>query len=251
VEALRNIRSAYRRFAEGFPHGRTWEDRELLLIDSRSTLTELNVAFVTSPPSDPQRTVDRAVEFFRDRPEHWRLECDESLLPELAAPAEAAGLTHREARPALAVPIPLLGVTDSATRHIVRPVASSEESKQFADVLAQGSDLVPPPELFDVPFHRLPPMRCYLAWIGPTPVGCSMLLPGAFFGGIYAVATLPSHRRQGIARSLTVRSLIDAVSAGCRESCLQASPMGLPLYWGIGFRSLFDDIVWTAPVGSP
>jgi predicted acetyltransferase len=83
-----------------------------------------------------------------------------------------------------------------------------------------------------------------------TPVACSMLLPDALFGGIYAVATLPSHRRRGLARSLTLESLADAVSAGCRESCLQSSPMGLPLYLGIGFRRLFDDVVWTSPSGS-
>ncbi|MCI4332388.1 MAG: GNAT family N-acetyltransferase [Thermoplasmata archaeon] len=247
MEALGNIRAAYRRFAEGFPHGRTREDRELLLIDSGSALTELNVAFVTTPPSDPRRTVERAAEFFRERPQRWRLEGDQSLLPTLAGAAEEAGLTEVESRPALTVPIPLVGGADVGARHLVRAVTSPEESKQFADVLARGSEFLPPPELFEVPFHRLAPLRCYIAWEGQTPVACSMLLPGAYFGGIYAVATLPSHRRQGQARALTVASLTDAVSVGCRESCLQASPMGLPLYHRIGFRRSFDDVVWTSP----
>jgi hypothetical protein len=220
-----------------------------LLIDSGSTLTELNVAFVTSPPVDPERAVERAAEFFRERPRHWRLESDESLLPVLAAPAEAAGLTTREPRPALTVPIPLVGVGAQDPGSIVRLVATPEESRQFADVLARGSEFLPPAELFEVPFHRLRPMRCYLAWEGATPVACSMLLPDELFGGVYAVATLPSHRRRGLARSLTIRSLTDAVSAGCRESCLQASPMGLPLYLEIGYQELFDDIVWTFPEG--
>jgi predicted acetyltransferase len=77
-----------------------------------------------------------------------------------------------------------------------------------------------------------------------------MLLPDGVFGGIYAVATLPSHRRRGQARALTEASLTDAVSAGCRESCLQASPMGLPVYRRIGFRRIFDDVVWTSPFGT-
>ncbi|MCI4318070.1 MAG: GNAT family N-acetyltransferase [Thermoplasmata archaeon] len=250
ASALRNIRAAYQRFAEGFPHGRSREDGDLLLIDSGSTLTELNVAFVTSPPSDPYRVVERAAEFFRARPKQWRLEGDESLRPTLAGPAEEAGLTHAESRPALTVPIPLVGTTAFADPHVVRLVSSPEESKQFADVLARGSEFHPPPELFDVPFHRLAPMRCYLAWDGRTPVACSMLLTDAFFGGIYAVATLPSYRRRGQARALTGASLADAVSARCRGSCLQASPMGLPLYLKIGFRRSFDDVVWTSPSGS-
>lgn len=250
VEALENIRTAYRRFAEGFPRGRTREENELLLIDSGSSLTELNVAFVTTSPDDPHRTVERAAEFFRDRPQRWRLEGDESLRPILAGAAEEAGLTQVEARPALTVPIPLLGAADLGDRHVVKEVDSAEESKQFADVLARGSEFLPPPELGEVPFHRLAPLRCYLAWEGRTPVACSMLLPGAYFGGIYAVATLPSHRRGGHARALTVASLTDAVVAGCRESCLQASPMGLPLYQQIGFRRSFDDVVWTSSQGS-
>jgi hypothetical protein len=250
ADAVRNIRAAYRRFAEGFPHGRSREDAELLLIDSGSTLTELNVAFVTSPPGDPERTVERAAEFFRERPQHWRLESDESLAPSLSGPATGAGLTQVERRPALTVPIPLVGVPALTSQHVVSPVATTEESKQFADVLARGSEFTPPAELFDVPFHRLRPMRCYLAWERETPVACSMLLPDEFFGGIYAVATLPSHRRRGLARSLTVGSLTDALAAGCRASCLQASPMGLPVYLGLGYRRRFDDIVWTSPLGS-
>jgi hypothetical protein len=250
TQALRNIRAAYRRFAEGFPRGRSREDGELLLIDSGTALTELNVAFVTSPPSDPHRAVERAAEFFRERPQHWRLEGEESLLSKLAGPATEAGLTHRETRPALTVPIPLAGAKGFVEQHVVRAVSSSGESRQFADVLARGSEFLPPAELFDVPFHRLAPMRCYLAWDGPIPVACSMLLPDGFFGGIYAVATLPSHRRGGHARALTAASLTDAVSEGCRESCLQASPMGLPVYLKIGFRRLFDDVVWTSPVGT-
>ncbi|MFI5414560.1 MAG: hypothetical protein ACHQ16_02700, partial [Candidatus Lutacidiplasmatales archaeon] len=107
--ALENIRAAYRRFAEAFPRGRSREDGDLLLIDSGSTLTELNVAFVTSPPSDPDRLVERAAEFFRDRPQHWRLEGDRSLRPTLAGAAEKAGLTQVEPRPALGVRIPLDG----------------------------------------------------------------------------------------------------------------------------------------------
>ncbi|MCI4356487.1 MAG: GNAT family N-acetyltransferase [Thermoplasmata archaeon] len=168
----------------------------------------------------------------------------------MAGPAKERGLTHVEVRPALTVPIPLVAAPALGDPHVVREVASSEESKQFADVLARGSEFLPPAELFEVPFHRLVPIRCYLAWEGLTPVACSMLLPDAFFGGIYAVATLPSHRRRGHARALTVTSLTDAVSAGCRESCLQASPMGLPQYMRIGFRQSFNDVVWTSPLGS-
>ena len=169
----------------------------------------------------------------------------------LARPAQEAGLTHVEARPALVVPIPLVEAPAMGDPHLVRAVSSADEARQFADVLARGSEFLPPAELFDVPFHRIAPIRCYLAWEGHTPVACSMLLPDAMFGGIYAVATLPSHRRRGHAQALTVTSLADAVSVGCRGSCLQASPMGLPLYTRVGYRRSFEDAVWTSPSGSP
>jgi hypothetical protein len=51
---------------------------DLLLLDSGTPFAELNAAFVTTRPIDPVGTMQRAVDFFHDRPSHWRLEAARS-----------------------------------------------------------------------------------------------------------------------------------------------------------------------------
>lgn len=54
--------------------------------------------------------------------------------------------------------------------------------------------------------------------------------------GVYAVGTAPAWRRRGLARALMLNVLADAYRRGARTASLQSTPMGEPLYAGLGFR---------------
>jgi GNAT superfamily N-acetyltransferase len=246
-EARENIRGAYRLHARGFPRSRYRADPELELIDSGSDLAELNVAFLADSADDPRQAVRRAAEFFSDRPSAWRLESGRPMTPEFRESLEAAGLTELERRPALIAALPAeVGSAPEPTVE-VRRVDSADLARTFADVLGLGSGFVPPPELRDVPYDRLDPLRCFLAYVGEVPAACSMSYVSRGLVGIYAVATLPAYRRRGLAGSLARHALRAGASVGCRAACLQSSQMALPLYTEVGFRPAFESDVWTAP----
>ena len=63
-----------------------------------------------------------------------------------------------------------------------------------------------------------------------------MLYLGAGVAGIYNVATLQEVRRQGIGSALTVAPLLQARAWGYHIGTLQSTPMGLHLYYRLGFR---------------
>jgi len=63
-------------------------------------------------------------------------------------------------------------------------------------------------------------------------------------GGIYDMGVLPSARRRGYGRSLTLAALARAHLAGCTSVTLNATHEGELLYRNIGFESLGHGMTW-------
>jgi ribosomal protein S18 acetylase RimI-like enzyme len=78
----------------------------------------------------------------------------------------------------------------------------------------------------------------YVGFLNGTPVATSALVVDSGIAGIYAVATIPEARCQGIGRMMTVMPLLEARQLGYRVGVLQASPMGFPIYEAIGFQDV-------------
>jgi ribosomal protein S18 acetylase RimI-like enzyme len=97
---------------------------------------------------------------------------------------------------------------------------------EFADLEA-GCGITP-----RIPRHR------YLGFQSGVPVATSALVLHAGVAGIFAVATLPQARRQGLGTALTLAPLRDAREMGYRVGTLQASEMGFPVYRRLGFQEV-------------
>jgi GNAT superfamily N-acetyltransferase len=71
-------------------------------------------------------------------------------------------------------------------------------------------------------------------------------------GGIYAVGTMRTYRRRGVATALISRAVSDARAAGCDVIGLQAAAGGSAerLYARLGFVPAFESQLWVEPVAA-
>ena len=79
---------------------------------------------------------------------------------------------------------------------------------------------------------------------GATIVGHVVLDVDGAVGGIYDMGVLPSARRGGLGRALTLAALARARVAGCASVTLNATGEGEPLYRSVGFESLGLGMTW-------
>lgn len=79
----------------------------------------------------------------------------------------------------------------------------------------------------------------YIGYLNDLPVATSALVLESGLAGIYAVATIPSVRRKGIGRIMTLIPLIEAKQNGFQIGILQASAMGYSIYSKIGFKEIY------------
>jgi GNAT superfamily N-acetyltransferase len=151
-----------------------------------------------------------------------------------------------------------------------KPVASNEEHsiRQATDrdamvdfALAQARGFLEDEDKFAewMPWLREADMRnlansrqdFFVQYDGTQPVACALSVYDSSFAGIYAVATVPTHRRQGRALSLLRHAMAKARARGVSFIGLQTvggSPAET-LYSGAGFQSLFEMQIFTRGAG--
>jgi GNAT superfamily N-acetyltransferase len=90
-----------------------------------------------------------------------------------------------------------------------------------------------------------------IAWVGGAPIGtaCAFLTRGSNgIAGIYDVGVLPEYRNHGIGKALTHAVCVWARERGYQTAGLNATPMGEPVYRGLGFQSLRQAQTWQYPI---
>jgi GNAT superfamily N-acetyltransferase len=153
----------------------------------------------------------------------------------------AHGLTYVESPVGMAVDLSALNENLKAPSGLtIERVGGRETLRQWAYTSAIGFGLsgADADTWFDV-FTDLGselPLRNYLGILDWEPVATSQLFVAADMAGIYAVATVPEARRQGIGTAMTLAPLRKALALSYRIGILHASPMGLGIYRRIGLR---------------
>lgn len=84
--------------------------------------------------------------------------------------------------------------------------------------------------------------RFYVAYENEKPVGVTLCIYYKNIAGIYAVATLPEHRKKGVSTTLIQRAVDDAISNNMETITLQTSTESYAhsFYRKIGFEDVFE-----------
>lgn len=192
---------------------------------------------IVSGPAEPA-ALEEAVRWTASRASAFRVWIDEGRTTGLGAQLAAMGLARDlEPYPAMVLhpipvpPPPAVGVT------VVR-VTPATLDEHVAMRIADGT----PPEmarkLYAGGFADDPAVRLFTAYLEGMPVGGSVAIRNGDVGGVYAVGTQSSARRRGVGTAATWACVSAARTWGCETVTLQASPMGLPIYLGMGFRTV-------------
>jgi ribosomal protein S18 acetylase RimI-like enzyme len=86
-----------------------------------------------------------------------------------------------------------------------------------------------------------------VALVGGEPVACALAHHANADCHITLVATLPAHRRRGIASGLIRRLVRRGRERGCTTTSLVATRSGAPVYARLGYRDLGPVQMWERP----
>ena len=158
---------------------------------------------------------------------------------------EQLGLQRSGEVPGMAIDLALLGdQPEMLAGFTIQKVRGMELQSLWAKIVSRGTgysdtvaDAVARLEatLTDPQYQA---QQRYIGLLNGVPVATSALVLDSGVAGIYAVATLPEARRQGIGRIMTVVPLLEARQLGYKVGILQASAMGYPVYQKIGFKDI-------------
>lgn len=155
------------------------------------------------------------------------------------------GFVHAGTVPGMAVELARLAGQIALPRELtIKVVEDNTTLEVWADIAAVGTGFAPPVaamvRTLELEVGLRPPngLRRYIGYLGGVPVAASGLLLAAGVAGIFAVATLPNARRQGIGAAMTRIPLLDGLAEGYKVGTLQASEMGHPIYKRLGFDTV-------------
>jgi GNAT superfamily N-acetyltransferase len=164
---------------------------------------------------------------------------DAGTSEQLAAAADL-GFTPAEAMPLMSVTPDTLAPTTLPDGYTYREVMADEADAWAAALSAWYGIPFPVGSLMSIDraAARCPGKTRYFAVEHDRRmVATSLVYLHDGLAGIYGVATLPEHRRKGLAAHLTAEPLRAAWELGYTTGLLQASEMGEPVYSGLGFRT--------------
>ena len=187
-------------------------------------------------------SIEAALVPFRSRKLPMRWWISPSTRPaDLGRLLEAYGLTHLQDTPGMAVD--LLELNEGLTAPFgltVERVGDLKALERWIEAFTGGYEVAVPEGrfLFDALANlgMELPWRHYIGWVGGEPVATSSLLLSGGVAGIYALATVPEARGQGIGVALTLAPLIEARAMGYRIGVLASSEMALGVYRRVGFQ---------------
>jgi GNAT superfamily N-acetyltransferase len=208
----------------------------------------LNIAVATRPPVDPQATLEWTTKTFARRSVPWLIYAADEAAEAIAPAANRLGLIPDHTEPGMLLdPIPAEPAT--APDLEIHTVDGTRLLDAYQKVFAEAyeapialSARAFSPEVAAALDHTL-----YVGFVDGRPVTIANRLTSHRIAGIFAVGTIPSYRRRGLAAAMVRRAAADGLAEGCVASYLQSWEMGVGVYRDLGFRSVVHYRTWRGP----
>lgn len=197
-----------------------------------------NRAIVFEPPA--RDDLSDAVAWLCDHGNPFWVTADDATADAVADLAPSLGLDEGAAtQPGMAL-ASLADLPAPSDRIDVEVVDDPESLATWAAVSGEVFGLpeplrseFPPAAVLDEPADTL-----LLGRVDGEPVGTGLTVVSEDVAGVYTIAVVESHRRQGLGEELTWATLRAGRDAGCRVGVLQSSEMGYSLYERMGFETV-------------
>lgn len=214
-----------------------------------SLTAEFNMAFLREERGTEKRTLDSVHKFFREVNATWCFVVPPDLIHIYGEVASCLRISQRRAIPEMTlsrgvkIPAPPedLAITVVKTVEDLR-IWSKTAHKGFG--VGRRDALAP---ALNARGMSLLGGTSFIGWVSGKPVATSNSYVTGDVAGIYAVTTLPSARGHGYGEAMTWAAVKDGFSRGCGAISLQASPMGFPVYYRMGFRRTYEIEEWEVP----
>ena len=205
-----------------------------------------NAAFRRDDDLDPGEMLGRAREFFGARGRGFSVwvRAGQPEDRDLAAASKAAGLQPVYEMPEMVLQAPVEEPPLPASADLCR-VAGAEQADDYWRIAAAAyASLGFPPEIFAGYSNHsgllVENVVAYLAYLEGEPVSIAMTIVTDGVAGIYWVGSLEQARGQGLGRAATAAATNAGFELGAEIASLQASPMGKPIYLGMGYETIYD-----------
>lgn len=219
------------RAAAGFE---SWQTPSATLAVSGVHLADLNCGVIDAGDAAPEGVLVMADHLGQRRLPGLLLVTD-AAGPKAGAAAESAGLVLAGRMPLMSMAAGAVG--PQSPHFTVRSVTGTADLAVANRVMAAAFDLPCDrvQEAFAPGILAAGDVRVDLVLDGDEPVGALQSTTAEQMTGIWSMATLPAHRRRGIARAGLVHALTARFAEGCDTAFLVATVAGQPLYEDVGF----------------
>lgn len=253
VEA--NLRDCFRGFARYQPRAELAGWKGVEIISLGVTFQMFNAAFLSSPVEDDDDLALRLSatrEYFESRRMDWSFwVCEGWLDTKLRRRSRhefrKAGLHLAIELPGMLAPR-LLPPERPAPRIDVRRVCDAATRAAFCDIGAVCFN-VPLPWFNEVFANEWvwDGLDGYVGYWRDEPVCTTAVAVGSGVAGVYNVATLPAHQRNGFGEA-TMRCALEDVRRrrGLERTILQSTAMGYRIYERMGYRAVTDFCVYSS-----
>ena len=227
AQAHRNYVGSYRKLAEHLPGGEVRESGSLVAFVTGLRMALFNGCVIIGPvPADAVRD---ALGWVNGHGLPLQVAIVEELLPGLEEVLGASGLLRTATWPGMILdPVP-------------PPPAPAPAVSVEPGVRGGLLNYLPPSMLDD------PEVAVFTALLEGRAAGTALAIRTGEVAGVYGVGTLPDARRRGVGTAATWAAIAAGRDWGCAPIVLQATEMGVPMYEGMGFRTVVRYAIFRAP----